>query len=569
MASLFQRFNPINAFPEYHGPYSVGSVDVEIPAADLPQPCEAPEDAPPTIAFRIFYPCVAPSSGQTDRPVRWIPQPQRQNVAALIKFLGVSDKKSSALSYLTQWFYWIKINAHRNAPIHDAPTSNGRWPVSFFSHGLAGSRNSYSYICGDMASNGMIVVAVDYRDGSSPLQSVRATNNTDAYDVPAIKISHEACDEVYEARDKQLRIRLWETSTVYEALMKIDAGEKVENLDDNTSQSRRTRVEVLQRFAGMMDIQRPGKVSWAGHSFGACTVAQLLKSIYYSHERPEDAGKPLIKPHADAAITQQITPASPTIMLDMWGLPFQSPNQKYLWERPMPSYARGGPKGSNLISILSEGFANWKANTNTNKYIVAAPSRSRRPSRAPQMVREPGKFLPQWAHLRDESPSRDSGYASSERGSPARSLSRKRSDSSGAAREPRHEGPHMFFVQRSQHFSQSDFGILFPQLARYLAKAEEPERILELNNRAVMQMLRENGVEIAGTEDAEILDVPGDGEEGIRRWKSIAVHDERDGKKSVGEVLGAADQKLGFEEGESGPPSDDIAVARTKTEVET
>lgn len=572
MASILSRFNPINSFPEYHGPYSVGTVDVEIPTADLPQPSEAPEGAPPTVACRIFYPCAKPLSSDADRPVRWIARPQRLNVAALIQFLGLTERKSNALSYLTQWFYWININAHRNAPILDAPTSNKRWPVTFFSHGLAGSRNAYSYICGNMASDGMIVVAMDHRDGSSPVQYVRATAKTEAYSVPAVKISHEACDEVWEARDKQLRIRLWETSTVYEAMMKIDGGVKLENLDENTSQSRKSRVEVLQRFAGVMDVQRPGKVSWAGHSFGACSIVQLIKSIYYSRERPQDAGKPLIKPNADAAIVQQITPESPTIMLDMWGLPFQSPQQKYLWERPMPSYAVDGPKGSNLISVLSEGFANWQSNTATNKYIVAAPSRSRRPSRAPQMVREPGKILPQWAHLRDESPSRDSGYASSER-SPARSLTRERSagsETSRTASSPdgtRTRGPHMFFVQRSQHFSQSDFGVLFPHLARYLAKAEEPERILELNTRAVVQMLRENGVEVGGEADEEILNREAD----LRRWKAIVVHDDegvRGKEGSVASALGVADRTLEGLEGEQAP-TDDIAVSGTKMAVET
>lgn len=575
MASWLSHLNPLNAFPEYHGPYDVGTVDVEIPAADLPQPCEIPDNAPPTVAFRIFYPCVRPSSNESDRPVRWIPQPQRLSTAALLKFLGISERRSSLLSYFTQWFYWININAHRNAKLHDAPTSNGRWPVTFFSHGLAGSRNAYSYICGDMASNGMVVIAMDHRDGSSPVQYVRATENTDAYSVPAIKVSHEACEATWEARDKQLRIRLWEMNAAYEALKKMDAGEQLENLDENTSTSRRERVEVLQRFKGMLDVQRPGKVSWAGHSFGACTVVQLVKSIYYSSERPEDAGKPLIKPTASASISQQITPASPVIMLDMWGLPFSSPRQKWLWELPMPSYARGGPQGANLLSVLSEGFSNWQANLNTNKYIVAAPSRPRRPSRAPEMVCEPGQILPQWAKLKDESPSRDSGYASSSR-SPARSVARKQSqdstasatsDSSSRGRALRRpSGPHMFFVQRSQHFSQSDFGVLFPYLTRRFADTEEPERILDLNCRAIVQMLRGCGIEVAEEDDGAVLDMEG----GIRRWRGIVVHDDdQDEDKEVG--LETADRKLeGTRDGaEGGAPKDDIAVSTTKIEVES
>ena len=186
--AMLSSLNPINSFPEYHGPYSVGTVDVEVPAADLTAPCETPEDAQPTIAFRIFYPCANPSSSDVDRPVRWVPQPQRLTIVALMRFLGLSEKKASALSYLPQQFYWIRLNAHRNAQLLDPPTSNGRWPVTVFSHGLAGSRNAYSYVCGDLASNGMIVIALDHRDGSSPIQYVRATTDTEERIVYPVKI---------------------------------------------------------------------------------------------------------------------------------------------------------------------------------------------------------------------------------------------------------------------------------------------------------------------------------------------------------------------------------------------
>jgi len=90
------HLNPIPAFPEYTGPYDVGSVDVEVPAADLPSPSSKPEGAAPTVAFRLFYPCEAPPS--ESRPVRWIPQPQRQHIAAFAKFLGVGSRLSQAFA---------------------------------------------------------------------------------------------------------------------------------------------------------------------------------------------------------------------------------------------------------------------------------------------------------------------------------------------------------------------------------------------------------------------------------------------------------------------------------------
>lgn len=151
-----------------------------------------------------------------------------------MRFLGVRERTAGIASLLLQHLYWINIPAYRNAQLLEPPTSNERCPVTFFSHGLAGSRNTYSYVCGDLASHGMIVIAMDHRDGSSPVQYVRATAESEARIVNTIKISHEAGKEVFEARDKQLRIRLWEISTALEALVKIDAGEEVENLDENS-----------------------------------------------------------------------------------------------------------------------------------------------------------------------------------------------------------------------------------------------------------------------------------------------------------------------------------------------
>ena len=109
----------------------------------------------------------------------------------------------------------------------------------------------------------------------------------------------------------------------------------------------------------------------------------------------------------------------------------------------------------------------------------------------------------------------------------------------------------MFYVDRSQHFSQSDFGILFPFLARRFTKAEEPERILELNTRATIQVMRECGIEVAGGNDSEILQT----QDNIRRWVSIPLNDVESGlpgqkrpvnqisrKLSIKSVVGAGDR---------------------------
>ncbi|KAK5121067.1 hypothetical protein LTR85_005551 [Meristemomyces frigidus] len=558
MASYLSGWNPIKYFPAYHGPYEVGTVDVEIPASELPSPSDTPDGAPPTIAFRMFFPCVKPGKNEADRPVRWIPQPQRIHVASVMKYVGIGEKTAGLASYLLRQLYWIKLPAHRNARLLEPPTESGRWPVTFFSHGLAGSRNAYSQVCGDLASNGMIVISMDHRDGSSPIQYVRATATTEAHIIQPTRIPHSPMtDEVYEARDKQLRIRIWEMCMAYEALVKIDKGHNVENLDSNTSRNAKDRMEVLWRFNDMMDIHRPGKVTWAGHSFGAATSVQLLKSIYYYKDRTEDDGKPLIAPNADAAVIQQIAPESPALLLDMWCTPLKSPGQRFLWDRPLPSYAVGAPNGANVLSVLSESFQNWEDNLNINKEIVAKPSLSRRPSAAPMMTREKGRLLPAFARLRAHSPASDSGYGSA--GSRDRSLTRQASHGSGLTTpskasstqaspertngSERTPGPHMFFVGMTQHFNQSDYGILFPYITAKTTKAEEPERCLELNVRAMVQTIRESGIEVGGENDREILDK----EAGVRRWSPIDVGGDEDESLTSANrpgALNAANRKL-------------------------
>lgn len=367
----------------------------------------------------------------------------------------------------------------------------------FFSHGLAGSRNMYAHTCGSLSSHGVVVIAMDHRDGSSPIQYVRATKTTEGSTVDPIKLSHTPSPEVYDGRDKQLRIRMWEMALAHTALLTIDKGDKLENLDENTSHNKKERVEVLERFTNMLDVHEPGKIAFAGHSFGACTTIQLLKSVFYASEKPASVTNPLLASSPDSDLAKQITSKTPIALLDLWCLPLRSPSQSWLWDRPLPSYTAGGPGGKAIVSVLSQGFFNWSGNCNDVKRAIAPPK----------------------------------NYNATT------------------------EGPYCFYPADSQHFSQSDFGILFPGITRRFMKAQEPERVLKLNVRAVLQMLRENGTEVASTssEDREV----GEDEEknddtilrgeGIRGWIPVdvtgkpvngSINVEQDKKQAPSDELG-------------------------------
>lgn len=100
MASYLKSINPTPDFPDYTGPYKVGTIDVEIPVSELESPSTFVPDttkALPTVLFRIWYPCVD-EQGKKHEKITWLPQPQREHISAYSRFLGAGKTAASIIS---------------------------------------------------------------------------------------------------------------------------------------------------------------------------------------------------------------------------------------------------------------------------------------------------------------------------------------------------------------------------------------------------------------------------------------------------------------------------------------
>ena len=314
-----------------------------------------------------------------------------------------------------------------------------------FSHGLSGTRNAYSHITGSIASHGMVVIAPEHRDGSAPISFI---NNQDGSPPKAIdywSIQHYPSEEVYQnvsdSRNHQLKIRLWELGLVHDVLLKLDSGVPLTNIISNPKQP-----TPLSMFASTLDIHRPGKIAWSGHSFGAAAIMQFIKSIFYPSE-PNKGSISLYNPSRTNPLIKQITPSSPVSLLDVWTVPLKNLNTTYwLWEKPLPCYA-DPTTCSPPLAILSEAFYKWEMNLNNTKELISPPPNQK-------------------------------------------SFSQIK--------------PHIFYPLGSAHLSQSDFGHLYPWLTKKLFHAQEPERTMRLNVRAILESLRRSGIKVADTSAADM-----------------------------------------------------------------
>lgn len=411
-----------------------------------------------TVLVTIYYPSVCCPGADRDLPGNkqcsggnWLPRPQWRMAQGYGKFSGLPQWPSMLWYMATTGF--TRIPAFRNARLAThwllpqnckiaSPEVKNHWgnqpqgqseepifPVMMFSHGMGGSRTAYSCLCGDFASYGFVVVALEHRDGtgartfvnhtpagsgSRPEREVRG--NVNHWDWEA-KRKYDVIDYIFpkdnpmdtrpdnpkgvdhELRSAQLALRLAEIEEAYRVISIINDGKGSEVAACNLRKAGGIGAPSLglegvdwSAWTGRLDISQ---VTMLGHSFGAAATIEILRQ------------------------NDRFQWVKQAIIYDIWGGPLQPASD--------PEYHIKVP----LLGINSEAFMYWENNLKTATSVC---------------------------------------HEASQRGA----LS------------------WLMTVRGTIHTSQSDFCLLYPHIASLILKMTlKPQRAIDINISASLEFLAE------------------------------------------------------------------------------
>jgi platelet-activating factor acetylhydrolase len=176
----------------------------------------------------------------------------------------------------------------------------------------------YSTICGDMASYGIIVCAVEHRDHSG---SYSWTQN-EPQDVTYVKQPENLTEK--EFRSGQINVRVEEIDLAWKFFQELNEGKFEHEIIFNENSADYIKNPSLEPFKNRLDLENPILI---GHSFGGATVLE------YS--------------------SRDDHPFKCTVVMDAWMTPIDPK-----------------PISTPVLSINTEGFTNWKENFETvDKHI--------------------------------------------------------------------------------------------------------------------------------------------------------------------------------------------------------
>ncbi|TPX31030.1 1-alkyl-2-acetylglycerophosphocholine esterase [Synchytrium microbalum] len=227
---------------KYHGKHPVSVTDIENEH----------------VLTRWYY----PATSEGDHPgIAWLPS--RYHAFGLGHFLKLSKFASFPIY---QYLWTFNSPVARDAPVANLFCNSGdsvKLPVVIFSHGLAGNRSMYSSLCGDLASRGFVVVALEHKDGSA-CAYVGSDEKPILYQRP---VGND--DELLAFRRKQVEERSQDVKYVLEMLHNLNAGTPVEN-----KMTRKISTFEQKGFQNKLSLDN---MVMMGHSFGAATAITVLQ----------------------------------------------------------------------------------------------------------------------------------------------------------------------------------------------------------------------------------------------------------------------------------------------------
>ncbi|KAI2604583.1 platelet-activating factor acetylhydrolase [Hypoxylon fragiforme] len=370
-----------HALPDYAGPYSVGMMEIEVPVRKPRTFSHIKRNhmhalRMDTVLCAIYYPCDAPShsteKGRKPSKATWLPRPRALTSKGYAQFFSIPHLPITA--YIAATTMFTKLPAFRNAkladhcpdatpraslstPSQDTLTESrhgrSRFPVIFFSHGLGGSRTCYSAVCGELASNGFVVIAMEHRDGSGARSYVNIPQGHNiAYDQNAGNskpMRHYEVDYIFprgndydtspnnaqgvdiELRHAQIEMRMAEIEEAYYVLELLNNGQGELVYKNNL----RKKGNAGSSSKGLEDINWSDweggiflqNVTAMGHSFGGAATAQIIRE----KERFSYIGQ--------------------GILLDAWGQAI-----------PEVESVAHQPLNKPLLAVNSEAFMHWPEN---------------------------------------------------------------------------------------------------------------------------------------------------------------------------------------------------------------
>lgn len=277
--------------PPYSGPFGVGTIDIEI-ALDTPRNISEivleatgkPAFELDTVLFSMYYPTVR-GARSIRPPHNWIAKPISATAEGYARAAHVNNFIMRPILTFALWLIagGIRIPAKVDVPIVREPSD--KFPVIVFSHGTASSRTDYTHFCGELASRGTVLAAIEHRDGSGPASLVLSRNGVERQ-VMYLRQSDLKADPPLDPakfKEEQLALREAEIDEVIRVLHKVNAGQG----DDVFKRNLRDEGRGLQDWAERLDMER---LVIAGHSYGATGALQALKGAPKNQDRPAVGG---------------------------------------------------------------------------------------------------------------------------------------------------------------------------------------------------------------------------------------------------------------------------------------